>query len=120
MQKLIAGPGVCIRHKCNEIVDEDEELPRPRELDAVTGSLRRRQERAKRTVSALLMRVGDRERHIQDPRERCANNVEPRPVGPGSRMFDFCSSTSCVGTREMVEGGPRATLLTTPTGQRAA
>ncbi len=28
----------------------------------------------------------------------CASSVLPEPVGPSSRMFDFCNSTSSIET----------------------
>ena len=38
--------------------------------------------------------VGDGEGHVEDAASVWASSVLPEPVGPSSRMFDFCSSTS--------------------------
>jgi len=39
-------------------------------------------------------RVGDREGHVRIRASVWASSVLPQPVGPSSRMFDFCSSMS--------------------------
>ena len=122
VKKLIAGPGVYICDECidlcNEIIDEEltaptsfdlENLPKPREIYDVLNEYVVGQVQAKRALSVAvynhykrvqMMQAEEAEAELQNSNilllgpSVWASSVLPQPVGPSSRMLDFCSSIS--------------------------
>ena len=117
VRKLIAGPSVFICDECielcNDIIREESagdksgktaksDLPTPREICTILDEYVIGQDPAKRILSVAVYNHYKRLKHLSKSDEVELAKANILLVGPSSRMFDFCSSTSSLPTRASI------------------